>query len=34
MRVMIFLKATEDSEKGFVMTPEMREAMGADGQVQ
>lgn len=31
MRVMVFVKATEDSEKGFVLTPEtqaMLEAMG------
>lgn len=31
MRVMVFVKATEDSEKGFAMTPdtmEMMEAMG------
>ncbi len=27
MRVMVFVKATDDSEKGFVPTPEAMEAM-------
>jgi hypothetical protein len=27
MRVMVFVKATSDSEKGFVMTPEVKEMM-------
>ena len=31
MRVMVFVKATEDSEKGFLPTPE---AHGGDGQIQ
>ena len=31
MRVMVFVKATEESEKGFGMTPEMRESMEAMG---
>jgi hypothetical protein len=29
MRVMVLVKATEDSEKGFLPTPETREAMEA-----
>ncbi|MER9049073.1 YciI family protein [Mesorhizobium sp. M0923] len=28
MRVMVLVKATEDSEKGFLPTPEAKEAMG------
>jgi hypothetical protein len=31
MRVMVLVKATEDSEKGFVATPETKEAMAAMG---
>jgi hypothetical protein len=31
MRVMVLVKATEDSEKGFVPTPETKEAMAAMG---
>jgi len=31
MRVMVLVKATEDSEKGFVLTPETRAAMEAMG---
>ena len=31
MRVMVLVKATEDSEKGFVPTPEAREMMEAMG---
>ena len=31
MRVMVLVKATEDSEKGFVLTPEARAAMEAMG---
>jgi hypothetical protein len=31
MRVMVLVKATEDSEKGFLPTTEMREAMEAMG---
>ncbi len=31
MRVMVLVKATESSEKGFVPTPEMRESMEAMG---
>ncbi|MER8593441.1 YciI family protein [Mesorhizobium sp. M1182] len=31
MRVMVLVKATEDSEKGFVPTPEAKEAMEAMG---
>lgn len=31
MRVMVFVKATEDSEKGFVPSPESKEAMEAMG---
>lgn len=31
MRVMVFVKATEDSEKGFVRTPETTAAMAAMG---
>lgn len=31
MRVMVLVKATEDSEKGFVPTPETMEMMGAMG---
>jgi hypothetical protein len=31
MRVMVLVKATEDSEKGFLPTPEMKEAMEAMG---
>jgi hypothetical protein len=31
MRVMVLVKATDDSEKGFVGTPETMEAMGAMG---
>ena len=31
MRVMVLVKATEDSEKGFVLTPETRAAMAAMG---
>jgi hypothetical protein len=31
MRVMVFVKATEDSEKGFQPTPETKEAMAAMG---
>jgi hypothetical protein len=31
MRVMVFVKATEDSEKGFNATPEMMESMEAMG---
>ena len=31
MRVMVLLKATDDSEKGFRPTPEMKEAMEAMG---
>lgn len=29
MRVMVLVKATEDSEKGFLPTPEAMEAMGS-----
>ena len=29
MRVMVFVKATADSEKGFVLTPQMKEMMEA-----
>ncbi|KXU31764.1 hypothetical protein A0J57_17440 [Sphingobium sp. 22B] len=32
MRVMVLVKATEDSERGFVATPETRAAMEAMGQ--
>ncbi len=31
MRVMVLVKATEDSEKGFVLTPETMELMAAMG---
>jgi hypothetical protein len=31
MRVMVLVKATEDSEKGFLPTPETKEAMEAMG---
>jgi hypothetical protein len=31
MRVMVFVKATEDSEKGFVLTPETKAAMAEMG---
>src|ERR1700686_3568238 len=31
MRVMVLVKATDDSEKGFFPTPEAMEAMGAMG---
>ena len=31
MRVMVFVKATAESEKGFVATPEMKESMKAMG---
>jgi hypothetical protein len=31
MRVMVLVKATEDSEKGFVQTPEVRDAFAAMG---
>ena len=31
MRVLVFVKATEDSEKGFVPSPEMTKAMEAMG---
>jgi hypothetical protein len=31
MRVMVLVKATDDSEKGFLPTPEEREAMEAMG---
>src|SRR3954462_12204066 len=31
MRVMVLVKATEDSEKGFVLTPEIKESMEAMG---
>lgn len=31
MRVMVFVKATEDSEKGFVPSPESKKAMEAMG---
>src|SRR3954466_16190979 len=31
MRVMVLVKATADSEKGFALTPEMRTAMEAMG---
>jgi len=31
MRVMVLVKATDDSEKGFVLTPETRAAMEAMG---
>ncbi len=31
MRVMVLVKATDDSEKGFVLTPEMKESIEAMG---
>jgi hypothetical protein len=31
MRVMVFVKATEDSEKGFVLTTETQKSMEAMG---
>ena len=31
MRVMVFVKATEDSEKGFFLTPETKKMMGEMG---
>ena len=31
MRVMVLVKATEDSEKGFIRTPEMKQTMEAMG---
>jgi len=31
MRVMVLVKATDDSEKGFLLTPEAREALEAMG---
>ncbi len=31
MRVMVLVKATEESEKGFVLTPEMKKSMEAMG---
>ena len=31
MRVMVLVKATDDSEKGFIPTPEMKESMAAMG---
>ena len=34
MRVMVLVKATEDSEKGFVRTPETTDDDGGDGQIQ
>ena len=34
MRVMVLMKATEESEKGFVPTPEGHEDDGSDGQIQ
>jgi hypothetical protein len=32
MRVMVFVKATRDSENGFVMTPEVKKMMEEMGQ--
>ena len=34
MRVMVLVKATDDSEKGFLPTTEAMEGDGGDGQIQ